>query len=241
MHKLPNCFHIFGFRAGGRSPWPVVVFEWCSASLEARMLLETPRKTRGIISIRTSYHFKSLRSRFDEFHAEFGVCCLLQFHVHAVIADVQAHVVTNTGVVQLPMFTKRRHLAYWVATFPAPYHSARIHVLPSAGVLRNQSGNFLIHLRTSWNYLAIQMQNFTKKKKKEIEYLNRILHYILHLFPADLQCCTMQYIHSNLTGTTEFYVSKDPQQNWFILKTKKGICTKFVQLLISGDVKSVYL
>jgi hypothetical protein len=51
----------------------------------------------------------------------------------------------------------------------------------------------------------------------------------------------MQYIHSNLTGNTEFYESKDPQQNWFILKTKEGTCTDFVQLLISGDVKSVYL
>jgi hypothetical protein len=48
-----------------------------------------------------------------------------------------------------------------VATFPAAYHSARIHVLPSVGVLRNQCGNFLIHLCTSWNYLAIQMLNFT--------------------------------------------------------------------------------
>jgi hypothetical protein len=59
---------------------------------------------------------------------------------------MQAHVVTNTGIVQLPMFIKWRPLAYWVVTFPAPYHSACIHVLPSVGVLQNQSGNFLIHL-----------------------------------------------------------------------------------------------
>ena len=68
--------------------------------------------THGLISIRTSYHLKSLHSRFAEFHAEFDVCSLLQFHVHAEIANVKAHVVTNTRVVQLPMFTQRRHSAY---------------------------------------------------------------------------------------------------------------------------------
>lgn len=51
----------------------------------------------------------------------------------------------------------------------------------------------------------------------------------------------MQYIHSNLTDNTEFYVPIDSQQNWYILKTKEGICTDFVQLVTSGDVKSVYL
>jgi hypothetical protein len=61
------------------------------------------------------------------------------------ITDVQAHVVTKSAVVQLPVFTQRRHLAYWVATIPAPNHSARIHVLPSVGVLWNQSQNFLVH------------------------------------------------------------------------------------------------
>ena len=61
---------------------------------------------RLAVSIRTSYHFKSLRSRFAEFHAEFDVCSVLQFHVHAEIANVKTHVVTNTHVVQLPMFTQ---------------------------------------------------------------------------------------------------------------------------------------
>jgi len=56
-----------------------------------------------------SYHFKSLRSRFAEFHAEFNVCSLLQFHVHAEITNVKVHVVTNTRVVQLPMLTQRTH------------------------------------------------------------------------------------------------------------------------------------
>jgi len=112
------------------------------------MPLETPRATHGLISIRTSYHFKSLRSRFAEFHAEFDVCSLLQFHVHAEITNVKAHVVTNTHVVQLQMPTQRHHSAYWVATFPAPKHSARIHVLPSVGSLWNKSRNFLIHLCT---------------------------------------------------------------------------------------------
>ena len=69
------------------------------------MPLETPRTTHGLISIRTSYHFKSFCSKFDEFHTEFDVCSLLQFHDHAEIANVKAHVVTNTRVVQLPMFT----------------------------------------------------------------------------------------------------------------------------------------
>jgi hypothetical protein len=105
------------------SPWPLVVFEWRSAFLEERVALQTPRTTHGLISIRTSYHLKSLRSRFAEFHAEFDVCSLLQVHVHAEIANVTAHVVTNTRVVQLPMFTQRRHSACWVVTFRAPKHS----------------------------------------------------------------------------------------------------------------------
>jgi len=67
--------------------------------LLTRVPLETPRATHGLISIRMLYHFKSLRSRFAEFHAEFDVCSLLQFHVHAEIANVKAHVVTNTRVV----------------------------------------------------------------------------------------------------------------------------------------------
>jgi hypothetical protein len=54
---------------------------------------------------------KSLRSRFAEFHAEFNVCSLLQSHVHAEIANVTAHAVTKTRVVQLPMFTQRPHSA----------------------------------------------------------------------------------------------------------------------------------
>jgi len=70
------------------------------------MPLETRRTTHGLISIRTLYHFKSLRSRFAEFDAKFDVCSLLQFLVHAEIANVKAHVVTNTHVVQLPMFTQ---------------------------------------------------------------------------------------------------------------------------------------
>ena len=137
MHKPPNCFHIFRCWARGRSPWPVIVFKWCFASLEARVPLETPRTTYGLISTRTPYHFKSHRSRFAEFHAEFDVCSLLQFHVHAEIANVKAQVVTNTRVVQLPKFTQQCHSAYWVATFPAPKHSPRIHILPSVGVLWN--------------------------------------------------------------------------------------------------------
>jgi len=68
--------------------------------------------THGLISIRTSSHLKSLISRFAEFHAQFDVCSLLQFHVHSEVANITAHVVTNTRVVQLPMFTQRRHSAY---------------------------------------------------------------------------------------------------------------------------------
>ena len=32
MHKSPNCFHIFGVWAHGRSPIPLIVIQWCSAS-----------------------------------------------------------------------------------------------------------------------------------------------------------------------------------------------------------------
>jgi len=46
-------------------------------------------------------------------------------------------VVTNTRVVQLPMFTQRRHSACWMVTFPDPKQSALIHVLPSVGRLWN--------------------------------------------------------------------------------------------------------
>jgi hypothetical protein len=50
---------------------------------------------------------------------------LIQFHVHAEMANVTAHVVTNTHVVQLPMSTQRRHSACWVVTFllPSTAHS----------------------------------------------------------------------------------------------------------------------
>jgi hypothetical protein len=82
MHKVPNCFHFFGCWAHWRSSWPLVIFEWCSASLGARVPIETLNTTCGIISICTSYHFKSLCSRFAEFNAEFEVCSLLQFQVH---------------------------------------------------------------------------------------------------------------------------------------------------------------
>ena len=53
------------------------------------MLLETPLTNRGLVSIRTSYHFERLRSRFAEFHAEFDVFSLLKFHAHAEIANVK--------------------------------------------------------------------------------------------------------------------------------------------------------
>jgi hypothetical protein len=49
---------------------------------------------------------------FAEFDAEFDVGSLLQFHVHAEVANVTEHMVTNTQVVQLPMFTQRSHLAH---------------------------------------------------------------------------------------------------------------------------------
>ena len=126
-------------------------------SLEVRVPLKTPRVTHGLISIHTSYHFKSLHARFAEFHAEFDVCSLIQFHVHAEIANMKAHVVTNTRVVQLPMLTQRCHSAYWVMTFPAPKHSARIHVLPSVGGLYGTS------LETFW-YTCVYSPNSMETK-----------------------------------------------------------------------------
>ena len=76
MHKLPNWFYIFRLRAHGSSPWPLVIFESCSASLEARVPFETPYTAHGLSSIHMSYHFKSLCSRFAEFKQNlmFGVC-----------------------------------------------------------------------------------------------------------------------------------------------------------------------
>jgi hypothetical protein len=66
------------------------------------MLLTNCNFCSGVRSLGTNFAamgFKSLRSRFAEFNAEFDVCSLLQFHVHAEIAGVKAHVVTNNGVV----------------------------------------------------------------------------------------------------------------------------------------------
>jgi len=51
------------------------------------------------------------------------------------MANVTAHGVTNTRVVQLPMFTQRSHFAHSVATLPALSHSAHVHVVPSVGGL----------------------------------------------------------------------------------------------------------
>jgi len=85
------------------------------------MPLETNCTTYCLISIRTSYHFKSLRFRFAEFHAEFDVCSLLPFQVHAEIANVKAHMVTNTRVVQLQMFTRHatRHTKWRRSLLPS--------------------------------------------------------------------------------------------------------------------------
>jgi len=54
-----------------------------------RVPLETPRTTHCPLSICTSYHFRSHRSRFAEFHAKFDVCLLLWFHVRAEIANMK--------------------------------------------------------------------------------------------------------------------------------------------------------
>ena len=88
-----------------------------------------------LISIHTSYHFRSLRCILAEFHAELDVFSLFQFHIHAEITIVKERVVTNTCVVQLPLFTQWCHMAYWVAMLTAPKHSACIHLLPSFGFL----------------------------------------------------------------------------------------------------------
>jgi len=66
-------------------------------------------------------------------------------------------------------------------------------------------------------YLVIQILDLFHVKNKEIKYFNRTLHYIFHLIPTNLQCSTMQHIHSNLTANLEFYVTRDPQKVWFIL------------------------
>jgi hypothetical protein len=77
----------------------------------------------------------SLRSWLAEFDAEFDVCALLHFQVHADVANVTEQGVTKTRVVQLPMFTQRSQLAEWVATLPALNHSKNIQVVPSVGGL----------------------------------------------------------------------------------------------------------
>jgi len=112
MHKPPNCFHIFRCWAHGRSPWPLVVFKWCSASLEVRMPLETPCTTHDLISIRMSYQFSSLRSRFAEFQRR--IWCLLSAPVshpcwnckcegtrgdkHSCCATPNVHTATPLGI-----------------------------------------------------------------------------------------------------------------------------------------------
>jgi hypothetical protein len=78
-----------------------------------------------------------------------------------------------------PMFTKWRHLAYWVATFPAPYHSARIHVLPLVGDLRNQSGNFFIHLRTTHPMIKLHYFYYFKGTQMSERLINDKWMYMM--------------------------------------------------------------
>jgi hypothetical protein len=82
-------------------------------------------------------HLKSLRSRFAEFHAEIDVCPLLQFHVHAEIANVTAHVVTKNSCCATHTVHTATPLGVLSGDVPAPKHSALIHVLPSVGGLWN--------------------------------------------------------------------------------------------------------
>jgi hypothetical protein len=70
------------------------------------------------------YHFKSLRSRFAEFHAEFDVRSLLQFHVHVEIANVTTNVVTlmlcNS---QCSYSNATQHAEWWRSLLPSTAHS----------------------------------------------------------------------------------------------------------------------
>ena len=70
----------------------------CNSKHLARLMVSFPYACR-IIS-------KVSAPDLPWFHVEFDVCSLLQFHIHAEIANVTAHVVTNTCGVQLPMFTQ---------------------------------------------------------------------------------------------------------------------------------------
>jgi hypothetical protein len=70
-----------------------------------------------------------------EFDEEFDVFSLLHFQVHGDVANVTEQGVTETRVLQLPMFTPRSQLAQCVTTLPALNYSKNVHVVPSVGCL----------------------------------------------------------------------------------------------------------
>jgi hypothetical protein len=97
MHKPPNCFHFLVDEL-------VEVRADLSSSSDVLPILKRvchSKHLARLISIGTSY-FIILHSKFAEFRADFDVSSQLQFYVHAEIANVEAHVVTNTRVVQFP-------------------------------------------------------------------------------------------------------------------------------------------
>jgi len=105
--------------------------------LKARVPLKTPRTTHGLVSTRTSYHFESLCSRFAEFHAEFDVCSLLQYHIHAEIANVKTRG-DKHSCCATPSVHTATPLGMLSGDVPCSQaQHTRIQVLPSVGGLWN--------------------------------------------------------------------------------------------------------
>ena len=88
IHNSFNFFDFFGGCACGRLPWPLIVFQWCSATFEARVPLKTPRPAHCFIAICLLQHFKGLCCWFLLFDTEFDACSLLKFEIHTEIANL---------------------------------------------------------------------------------------------------------------------------------------------------------
>ena len=123
MHKPRNCFHIFRCWARGCLPWSPIVFEWCSASWSTRATQNTshdswPHFHMHVLSFQKSpLQICRVSRRID-------VCSMLQFHVHAEIANVKSHVVTLILCdPQCSHSETTRHTEWWRSLLPSTAHA----------------------------------------------------------------------------------------------------------------------
>jgi hypothetical protein len=123
-----------------------------------------------------SQHFKSLRPRFAEFHAEFDVCFLLQFHIHAEIANVKTHAslwsINTSGYLHENQSTFLMYLGSQKRDFQEnSYMEHNTYSLQMFWVLFwSVSHYWHFTKRPSWQWLDI--------------YFAKFIYYIWHIFTA---------------------------------------------------------